>query len=68
MKNFIEWAREKGLWDEYALTSQGKKNFDTIKALRTREKKGTGKKECPICDSDPCTCKTTSTRNRLKTK
>ena len=66
MKTFIEWIKEKGLYDEIAWTDRGKKDFNVMQAMRKREKKGCGKGECPICHSDPCECKTAPKKNRLK--
>ncbi len=66
MKTFIEWIKEKGLYDEIAWTPKGKKDFATYQALKNREKKGSGKGECPICHSDPCNCKTAPAKNRLR--
>lgn len=64
MKTFIDWA--KGKYNEIASTPKGKSEFDLYKSVKKRENKGTGKGECPICQEDPCVCKTANIKNRLK--
>lgn len=66
MKNFIEWAKEHGLYDEIAFTAQGKKDYELQQAMKKREKKGAGREECPVCEKSPCACKTAKLRNRIK--
>lgn len=55
MKKFHEWMQE------YALTAKGDKWVSTAKAAKSASKekgKGipTGKKECPVCNHNPCSC------------
>ena len=66
MKDFIEWAKEKGLYDEIAWTEKGKKDFELSQVAKNREKKGAGKGQCPICHEEPCCCGTAKIKNRLK--
>jgi len=59
MKNFSEWLNELNFGEK------GLKDFSAQDAARKREKKGKGVGECPVCEEDPCTCKTAKI-NRLK--
>jgi len=67
MKDFIEWSKEQGQdYSEYQFTKQGRREFDSRKAARKRETKGTGDETCPWCEKTPCQCGTAVQKNRVR--